>query len=204
MGIRALLIKIVSDKFISPAVKQFRLMKMHTISCVMISILFSSSLRICASLPVDQNDWNDIEGATVMRKNALSNRDTRAFSVSEPNHVFELFRLTHKKLDHVAELFKATHKHNSTLKKLDHVAELFKATHKNNSTLKKVDHVAELFKAATHKKVDHVAELFKATHKHNSTLKKVDHVAELFGATHRKGSSSRLQDVHLAVYAQSR
>merc|ERR1711998_778647 len=183
MGIRALLIKIVSDKFISPAVKQFRLMKMHTISCVMISILFSSSLRICASLPVDQNDWNDIEGATVMRKNALSNRDTRAFSVSEPNHVFELFRLTHKKLDHVAELFKATHKHNSTFKKLDHVAELFKATHK---------------------KVDHVAELFKATHKHNSTLKKVDHVAELFGATHRKGSSSRLQDVHLAVYAQSR
>merc|ERR1711998_358063 len=163
MGIRALLIKIVSDKFVSPAVKQFRLMKMHTISCVMISILFSSSLRICASLPVDQNDWNDIEGATVMRKNALSNRDTRAFSVSEPNHVFELFRLTHKKLDHVAELFKATHK-----------------------------------------KVDHVAELFKATHKHNSTLKKVDHVAELFGATHRKGSSSRLQDVHLAVYAQSR
>merc|ERR1711998_24816 len=197
MGIRALLIKIVSDKFISPAVKQFRLMKMHTISCVMISILFSSSLRICASLPVDQNDWNDIEGATVMRKNALSNRDTRAFSVSEPNHVFELFRLTHKKLDHVAELFKATHKHNSTLKKLDHVAELFKATHKkvdhvaelfkathkHNSTLKKVDHVAELFKAATHKKVDHVAELFKATHKHNSTLKKVDHVAELFKAT---------------------
>merc|ERR1712070_1205500 len=176
MGIRALLIKIVSDKFISPAVKQFRLMKMHTISCVMISILFSSSLRICASLPVDQNDWNDIEGATVMRKNALSNRDTRAFSVSEPNHVFELFRLTHTKLDHVAELFKATHKHNSTLKKLDHVAELFKATHK---------------------KVDHVAELFKATHK------KGDHVAELFGATHRKGSSSRLQDVHLAVYAQS-